>query len=47
MVEDNCTYPPCPKCDKGYLVPFSFKNDVYEKWKCTNPECKYTVEKRD
>ncbi len=50
MAEDNCDckccmYPPCPKCGKGYLVPFSFKDDVYEKWKCT--ECKHELKKRE
>ncbi len=40
---NNCIFPPCPKCE-GYLVPFSFKEDVFEKWKCT--ECGYTIEKR-
>jgi len=47
MVEDNCIFPKCPKCDKGYLLPFSFKEDVFEKWKCSNEECKYTVRKQD
>jgi len=43
---DSCIFPACPKCEKGYLVPFSFKTDVFEKWKCINPECSYVVEKR-
>ena len=49
MVEENnsCIFPRCPECDKGYLLPFSYKEDVFEKWKCSNPECEYTVKKRD
>jgi len=43
--ENNCIFPPCPKCGEGYLVPFSFKEDVFEKWKCT--KCGYVLEKRD
>ena len=43
---DNCMLPKCPKCNNGHLLPFSFKEDVFEKWKCSNPECGYTVEKR-
>ena len=35
MTEDNCIFPKCPKCDKGYLLPFSYKEDVFEKWKCS------------
>ncbi|MBR9705501.1 hypothetical protein GOV14_00550 [Candidatus Pacearchaeota archaeon] len=42
---DSCVFPPCPKCDKGYLLPFSYKEDVFEKWKCS--ECMYTIEKRE
>lgn len=41
----NCCLPPCPKCEKGYLVPFSFKEDVFEKWKCT--ECGHVIGKKD
>ena len=37
-------FPKCPKCDKGELVPFSFKEDVFEKWKCI--DCGYEVTKR-
>ncbi len=44
----NCSiFPKCPRCGKGDLLPFSFKEDVFEKWKCSNPECEYTVKKRD
>lgn len=43
----NCIFPKCPKCNKGYLLPFSYKEDVFEKWKCSNEICKYTVMKRD
>ena len=46
MAENKaCIFPPCPKCEKGYLVPFSFKDDVFEKWKCT--ECGFELRKRD
>jgi len=41
-----CIFPQCPKCGKGYLVPFSFKEDVFEKWKCTELDCRYEVGKR-
>jgi len=37
-------FPECPECGEGHMVPFSFKRDVFEKWRCT--KCKYTVEKR-
>ena len=47
MVEDNCIFPKCPNCDKGYLLPFSFKEDVFEKWKCSNSNCNYNVRKRE
>jgi hypothetical protein len=40
-------FPLCPKCKKGHLLPFSFKEDVFEKWKCSNSECNYAVFKRD
>ena len=45
-IEENtkCMFPPCPKCDKGFLLPFSRAEDVFEKWKCS--ECQYTIEKR-
>ena len=29
---------------RGYLLPFSYKEDVFEKWRCS--ECGFTVEKR-
>jgi len=31
----TCIFPPCPECLDGYLVPFSYSKDVFEKWKCT------------
>jgi len=37
-------FPPCPKCEKGYLIPFSRGQDIFELWKCTN--CAYTLNKR-
>ena len=45
MQERNigCIFPPCTKCEDGYLIPFSFGNDVFEKWKCT--KCNYTIKK--
>ena len=45
MTEDSCILPKCPKCGKGVLLPFSFKEDVFEKWKCS--ECGHTIQKRD
>ncbi|MCH7567953.1 MAG: hypothetical protein IIA87_00895 [Nanoarchaeota archaeon] len=42
---NNCIFPKCPICNEGYLVPFSFKEDVFEKWKCT--ECGHTIKKHD
>ena len=40
-----CIFPKCRKCNgKGYLLPFSYKEDVFEKWRCS--ECGFTVEKR-
>lgn len=49
MVEENnsCIFPKCLRCEKGYLLPFSFKEDVFEKWKCSNPDCEHTIKKRD
>ena len=40
---NNCIFPKCPQCNEGYLVPFSFKEDVFEKWKCT--KCSHTIRK--
>tara|TARA_Y100000310_G_scaffold29516_1_gene28019 strand:+ start:27757 stop:27933 length:177 start_codon:yes stop_codon:yes gene_type:complete len=40
-----CIFPRCSKCGKGWLLPFSYKEDVFEKWKCS--ECKHTIEKKD
>ena len=47
MSENNCIFAKCPECDKGYLLPFSFKEDVFEKWKCSNPECDFELRKRE
>lgn len=44
---ENCILPHCPKCEKGFLLPFSFKEDVFEKWKCSNPGCEYVIKKHD
>ena len=41
---NKCIFPPCPKCDKGFLLPFSYQEDVFEKWKCS--ECGHVIEKR-
>ena len=38
-------FPKCPECKEGYLLPFSFKEDVFEKWKCT--KCGHTIKKHD
>ena len=43
---DSCIFPKCHECEKGYFLPFSYKDDVFEKWKCSNPECSFVVEKR-
>jgi len=48
MAEKECScgiFPSCPKCEKGCLLPFSFKEDVFEKWKCT--ECEFELRKRE
>lgn len=37
-------WPECTQCDEGVLVPFSFGEDVFEKWKCT--ECKWELQKK-
>lgn len=38
-------FPECPECSEGVLVPFSFGEDVFEKWKCT--ECKHVLKKKE
>tara|TARA_Y100000310_G_C20356328_1_gene656836 strand:+ start:75 stop:245 length:171 start_codon:yes stop_codon:yes gene_type:complete len=49
MVENSCCdfgiFPKCPSCGKGCLLPFSYKEDVFEKWRCS--ECGHTIEKRE
>ena len=40
---NNGIFPKCPECGKGVLLPFSFKEDVFENWKCS--ECGFTIEK--
>jgi len=40
-------FPRCPRCEKGVLLPFSFKEDVFEKWKCTDLECGFILKKHD
>ena len=42
----DCVFPKCPACGKGYLLPFSYKEDVFEKWKCSNPNCDFVVNKK-
>ncbi|MGA1822303.1 MAG: hypothetical protein ACMUIG_07235 [Thermoplasmatota archaeon] len=37
-------FPPCPKCEKGNLIPFSRGQDIFELWKCSN--CAHTINKR-
>jgi ribosomal protein S27AE len=39
-------FPICPVCGKGTLLPFSRGEDIFELWKCSNPECGYVVNKR-
>jgi Zn ribbon nucleic-acid-binding protein len=41
---DECIFPKCPECNEGYLLPFSYKEDVFEKWKCS--KCGHTIQKR-
>ena len=41
---NNCIFPKCPSCGKGYLLPFSRSEDVFEIWKCS--ECGHTIQKR-
>jgi transposase-like protein len=45
-MEENsaCIFPKCNDCGNGYLLPFSYKEDVFEKWKCSS--CGKTIEKR-
>jgi len=43
----NGIFPKCPTCDSGCLLPFSFKEDVFEKWKCSNPDCTFVLMKRE
>ena len=47
MTEENSIFPKCPNCGEGYLLPFSFKEDVFEKWKCSSPGCGHELRKRD
>jgi len=42
--DNKCIFPKCSKCGKGYLLPFSRGEDVFEKWKCS--ECGFVIEKR-
>jgi len=28
-------------------LPFSYKEDVYEKWKCSNNDCQHTIMKKE
>ena len=37
-------FPVCPKCNEGNLLPFSFKEDVFELWKCS--KCEHKIGKR-
>ena len=51
-MSQNCIFPPCPKCNKGYLVPLSAFSEkgvslVFSSWVCTNPECSYTIHQHD
>ncbi|MCA9485688.1 MAG: hypothetical protein KC506_02490 [Nanoarchaeota archaeon] len=40
----NGIFPKCHKCEGGVLLPFSYKEDVFEKWKCS--QCGFVIEKR-
>jgi len=48
MAEENKhgIFPECPTCKAGCLLPFSFKEDTFEKWQCSNPECDFIVDKK-
>jgi len=37
-------FPPCPKCEEGFLLPFSRGEDIFEIWRCSH--CLYTIYKR-
>ena len=39
-------FPICPVCGKGSMLPFSRGEDVFELWKCSNPDCLHTVLKK-
>lgn len=52
MPDTPWTLPPCPKCQKGMLLPLSGyvntdNGDAIElrlaTWMCSNPECAYAV----
>ncbi len=47
MTEQNDfgIFPKCPTCKEGCLLPFSFKEDVFEKWGCSNPDCDFVMKK--
>jgi len=47
MAETSNIFVKCPKCEEGYLLPFSRGEDTFEKWKCSNNECQYTVLKKE
>ncbi|KXA89907.1 hypothetical protein AKJ61_01850 [candidate division MSBL1 archaeon SCGC-AAA259B11] len=38
-------FPDCPACEEGVLVPFSFSEDVFEKWKCNR--CGFVLQKKE
>lgn len=38
-------FPECPKCG-GTLLPFSRGEDIFELWKCSQPDCDYVIYKR-
>ncbi|MBS3077113.1 hypothetical protein J4233_02465 [Candidatus Pacearchaeota archaeon] len=40
----NGIFPKCPMCEEGVLLPFSYKEDVFEKWKCS--KCEHVIQKR-
>jgi hypothetical protein len=41
--EDNMDHPPCPACQKGYLLPLSGANQAFFLWVCSAPQCAYVV----
>ena len=37
------TFPPCPVCQKGHLLPVSRMQEANSFWVCSAPECDYVI----